>query len=315
MFYRIMLSLVLVLALFSCSKDKTSPAPEAPAIEATAPHAQTSAPADVPAKTEGSMTIEIVPETAYANSTIMLRANGFEPPQPGGEDRVVWYINGSPVSTADPTRFMLGEHLASVGDIVQAAAIIGGKQIYSNSIRVINHPPKITGYHIYDTRDESGNMGLAVNAEDPDGDTVSIEYEWTVNGLPAGTSEVLDMPPLPNDMVTVKARAYDGLEYSDEISHEFEVLGRAPRFERVMDYYMVGATYIYNASASDPDREPITFSLVNSPAGMAVDPESGQVRWDVPPGFIGEIDYIIVATDPKGQNGILPMKFSVSRDR
>jgi hypothetical protein len=298
MIYRLMLSIMLVL-LLSCTKDSS----DAPPAAGPAPAA--------PARGMGSTALSIVPEKAYAGSTLGLMASGFELPGGGGEDRVVWKVNGTPVSSADPHALDLGEHLVSRGDTVQAIAYIGGAEIASALMYISNNPPRITGYFFNDPGEASGNFTIDVQTEDPDGDPVTLEYQWTVNGILMGTGRMADLSPSPEDEIEVVVRAYDGEDYSEEIREKFTLLNRPPRFERVKDYFMVGSTYIYNASATDPDMEPVIFSLVNAPAGMNIDPASGQVRWDLPPDFLGTVEYFILAADPKGLKSVMQMKFGV----
>src|SRR5262249_21101142 len=42
---------------------------------------------------------------------------------------------------------------------------------------------------------------------------------------------------------------------------------------------IVGQDYVYTPTATDPDGDPLAFSLVSGPAGMAVDPVTGRVVW------------------------------------
>lgn len=307
MIHRIGLSIILVL-MMSCTKDK----PEAPSAQEE-PSPET-APASSPASSAGSRTLAIVPENADVGSTLSVRASGFTLPSAGGDDRLVWLLNGSPVSSADPLILDLREHLASKGDTVEAVAHVGGEQISSGQLRVSNSPPRITDTSFHDPGEASGNFSIDVQTEDADGDSVTLEYQWTVNGIPAGTEKQADLSPSPADRIEVSVRAYDGEDYSQESREEFTLLNRAPRFDRVEQYHIVGSTYIYNASASDPDHEPVIFSLDSEPPGMTIDPDSGQVRWDVPDDFFGTVEYYILAADDKGLKSVLPMKFSVLKE-
>jgi len=308
--FRIVLAFILVFAV-SCTKEKPV---EPPAVEHQAP-ATTDPQQGAAAQGSGTRTITISPATAYSKSIFTLKASGFELLALEGENRIVWTINGSPVSTVDPVSLDLGGFIVDRGDTVQAVAYLDGEAIYSNPVTVLNNPPKITSYEFYDNPGAtSSNISIEVVAEDPDGDAVTLEYQWTVNGVLAGNSKSPALSPSLDDDIEVTVRAFDGQDYSAEIKDKFTLLNRAPRIERIDKYFIVGSTYIYNASASDPDMEPVTFSLVKEPDGMIIDPQSGQVRWEIPTGFLGTIEYTVVVTDAKGANGILPMKFSVYRE-
>ena len=310
MIQRIVLSLMLVL-MVSCTKDK----PEATSLEEQSPAAESASPAvSLPAQSTGSRTLAIKPETAYATSTLTLIATGFELPAPGGDNRIVWKLNGTPLSSADPLSLDLRENMVSKGDAVQAVAYLDGAEINSNVLVIRNTPPRITDYSFFDPGEAGGNFRIDVETEDLDGDQVSLEYQWTVNGMPAGSGNMLDLSPSPNDNIEVVVRVYDGEDYGQEAREAFSLLNRPPRFERVEGYFIVGSTYIYNAAASDPDGEPVIFSLEGAPAGMTIDPDYGQVRWDVPDDFLGTVEYMILASDGQGLKSVLPMKFSVEKE-
>lgn len=317
MIHRIILAMIL-LVLISCSKSGPEPSSVGEQKPESATEQQFAASGPLPSgafeQSTGARTMVLSPSTAFAGSTISLKASGFDMPVSDGQDRVVWYVNGGPVSSADPLSLDLREHLVTKGDMVQAVAILEGARINSNLLIISNRPPRITRYEFYDPGEASGNIGIEVETEDSDGDAVTLEYQWTVNGMPAGNGKMLDLSPSPNDDMKVSVRAFDGQDFSDEIEETFTLLNRPPRFERVEGYFIVGSTYIYNASASDPDMEEVIFSLDREPSGMTIDPQSGQVRWDVPADFLGTVEYTIVAGDAQGLNAVLPMKFSVLKE-
>src|SRR5262249_3023408 len=42
---------------------------------------------------------------------------------------------------------------------------------------------------------------------------------------------------------------------------------------------LVGQTYVYPAQATDPDGDPLTFSLLSAPAGMTIEPNTGRIAF------------------------------------
>ena len=312
----------MAILLAACSKDAPPPPdvqepsqesrPAAPAAAAT--DASGPLPPGVFARTEGPRTLDIGPLPAYVNSRLKATPGGFElPAATGAEDRMVWYLDGTPVSSADPSALDLSEFLASKGGTVQAAAVLGGEYIYSNHIKISNYPPRILNSAFRSEIESTGDISVLVETEDIDRDQVTVEYQWMFNGLPAGNRDRSDLSPSPGDDISVTVRVYDGEEYGAHETFRFQLINRAPRLESIQGYYMTGSTYIYNAQASDPDLDPVTYSLKDQPPGMTIDPESGQVRWDVPPDFLGTIEYTVVATDPSGLGAVLPVKFTVSK--
>nr|WP_240955907.1 putative Ig domain-containing protein [Wenzhouxiangella sp. XN79A] len=62
----------------------------------------------------------------------------------------------------------------------------------------------------------------------------------------------------------------------------------------------IGSPYTYAAEAVDPEFEPLTWSLPTAPAGMTIDPDTGQVAWTPGAGQAGDADVVVQAADPEG---------------
>lgn len=316
------LLVLLMITVAACSKDAPPAATdtqESPAVARKGGQSKEPPPSrgGVYEATTGPLTLLLFPEAANAGSVMSLRAKGFVLPSGAdGDDRVVWYVDGSPVSNYPPGELSLSEHLVNKGSTVQAEAVYQGSSIFSNPVTVRNTPPRLTYYKIQGKAGTpEGGLYAQVEAEDIDGDSITIEYQWFINGQPMGEESAPMVEPLPNDDIRVVVKAFDGEDYGQEETVLATYLNQAPRIEEVPDYYIVGNTYIYNASASDPDGENITFSLRGAPAGMSIDPVGGQVRWEVPKGFLGILEFTVIATDETGAGAMLPVTFSITEEK
>lgn len=74
----------------------------------------------------------------------------------------------------------------------------------------------------------------------------------------------------------------------------------------------VGQVYQYQAAASDPDGDPLTFDLVSGPAGLVVDPTSGLVLWTPTVDQAGSQSAVLRARD--GQGGEVLQTITVTVD-
>ena len=63
---------------------------------------------------------------------------------------------------------------------------------------------------------------------------------------------------------------------------------------------IAGRTYSYAATATDPDGDPLTFSLTTAPAAMQVDPASGQVTWSPTTDDLGTHNITLRVDDGRG---------------
>ena len=75
------------------------------------------------------------------------------------------------------------------------------------------------------------------------------------------------------------------------------IANRPPEIISVPSATISNGKYIYEVKAADPDNDALTFSLEEAPPAMTIDPETGVIRWDVPPEAKGTHNIRIVATD------------------
>ncbi|MEM7311895.1 MAG: putative Ig domain-containing protein, partial [Planctomycetota bacterium] len=62
----------------------------------------------------------------------------------------------------------------------------------------------------------------------------------------------------------------------------------------------IGATYLYQVAAQDPDQDPLSFSLDTAPSGMTIDAETGRITWSPTAGQDGPQDVAVTVTDSAG---------------
>ena len=70
-----------------------------------------------------------------------------------------------------------------------------------------------------------------------------------------------------------------------------------------------GHEYVYHAQAVDPDSDPIEYSLIEEPDGMAIQPSTGMVTWLPIVSTMGFRDVVIEASD--GHGGTAQQSFIV----
>jgi hypothetical protein len=89
------------------------------------------------------------------------------------------------------------------------------------------------------------------------------------------------------DKITVQVTPYDGEAYGRSVSLSREIANWPPVFLEHKEFSFDDPLYTYQAKASDPDGDPLIFSLASAQAGMAIDPSSGVLTWTVPSDFKG----------------------------
>src|SRR5207237_8502134 len=74
----------------------------------------------------------------------------------------------------------------------------------------------------------------------------------------------------------------------------------------------VGQVYRYNATATDPDNDPLTWDLPVHPVGMVVDPVSGIVVWQPTPDEVGTANVLLRVQGGRGGVDLQSYRITVS---
>ena len=73
---------------------------------------------------------------------------------------------------------------------------------------------------------------------------------------------------------------------------------------------MVDSTYVYAPFAQDADGDPLTYSLLQAPSGMTINPTSGRIEWTPDAGQLGNQDVQITVDD--GHGGTASQQFVIA---
>ncbi len=288
--YRIICCIAFLSLLFSCSKEK-------PVVSAQKP-------GGVPdvAAVGRVYSLEITPADASRNSTLSLIPKGFNL----SDAKIEWLVNGIPDISPAPGQFKAAE--TKKGDTVQAKAVINGKEILSNSIQIKNALPEIDRVKILPEVFKPGDaLNIEVAGSDIDGDAVTILYEWTKNGEPAGSGKRIDAQLKRGDKVSIKITPFDGEDYGRYIILRREIRNLPPIIIEDKKFNFDGEVLTYQVKAADPDNDPLTYSLKTAPANMTIGPSTGLIHWDVPADFKGETTITVSVSD--GHGGVAGQSF------
>lgn len=76
----------------------------------------------------------------------------------------------------------------------------------------------------------------------------------------------------------------------------------------------VDTSYQYQATATDPDNDPLTFSLTSGPSGMSVDANTGLVSWTPDVSQLGSADVSLTVSDGRGGTATQSYAITVLQD-
>jgi hypothetical protein len=302
-----------IIALFlflSCSSEKQkevkAPEPSEPVSRLTSetPKILPSVPPVIDAM------LEISPPEAFPNTIFYLIPKNFDP----AKSKVEWLINGMSVSGTTSVQFKASQ--AKKGDVVQAKATIGGYEILSNPVKIKNSKPEFKRIKIMPEVFKPGDtLYVEVSGTDIDGDEVTILYEWTKNGEPAGRDKRIEVPIKRGDKIDIKIIPFDGEDYGHPIILHREIRNIPPMIIENIEFNFDGNTYTYQVKAEDPDGDTLAFSLKSSPEGMEIDPSTGLIRWEVLPETRGKHNITFSVTDGHGGEAIQSFTFEITPEQ
>jgi cold shock CspA family protein len=207
-----------------------------------------------------------------------------------------------------PTEAQDGAHTFDVVVTDDGLPPLSDSQTITVTVNEVNLPPSVTAPA--DQEDAEGaTVSVSIGGSDPDTPVNALTY--SALGLPPG----LSLDPVSGEISgTVDPTAATGSPYTvivgvrddgvpslqDTASLTWTIsdVNRAPILDPVAD--LATDEYVevtFTASASDPDGDPFTFSLLHEPSGAAIDPDTGLFTWTPTESQQGIHTFKVVVTD------------------
>jgi len=300
--YRLLFASILFFFFLSCSSEKSSEMGQKPSGYGSATLSENSG---IHSPTSHDLyALEIVPLNASRNTTLQSIPRGINL----SDAKIEWLVNGQAIINHSSCQFDAKE--THKGDRVQAKAIIQGKELMSNIVEIKNAPPEITKVKILPEIFKPGdNLSVDVTGNDIDGDEVTMAYEWTKNGEPAGNGKWLEATLKRGDRITIKITPFDGEVYGQALILNREIKNMPPVIIEDNKSHFDGKIYRYQIKATDPDGDPLSYTLKQAPEGMVID-KTGLISWKV-----NEKDkdrYAVTVQVTDGQGGEALYSFNVT---
>ncbi|MCX5718780.1 MAG: Ig-like domain-containing protein [Nitrospirae bacterium] len=260
---------------------------------------------------EGIFSLEITPSDASRNSIIYIIPKGFNPTNA----KIEWLVNGK--LTSNPAAIQFNAVETRKGDKVQVRATVNGREALSNVVQIKNTSPEVNKVRILPevVWKPGDSLSVEVSGTDIDGDEVTISYEWTKNGEPAGNGKRIEVPLKRGDKVSVKITPFDGEVYGRSVILHREIRNLPPMIIDDKKFNFDGKVYSYQVKATDPDGDPLTYSLKTAPAGMTIEQLTGLIRWNVPPDFKGKTTFTVFVNDGHGGEAMQSLTFAITPEK
>jgi len=143
------------------------------------------------------------------------------------------------------------------------------------------YPPALAKAKLQlETINNVDTLKVVTEGKDKDSKPITYEYEWTKNSEPAGSVDSISGFKR-GDKLAVKITPFDGEAYGPPRVLTTEIKNVPPRIIEHQETTFDGKILSYQVKATDPDGDPITYSLVDPPKGMTIDSASGMIKWPV----------------------------------
>lgn len=293
--------LIGALCAFSCTQK-----PDEGKRASPSPEERTAGPSATPASPFASAGIMIVPSDPDRRSILALSSDGIDLTAA----KIEWYVNGAPVPNENPLNLSCAD--LPRNSVIEVRVIMQDREIRSTPVTIVNTPPALASVRLLPEVFKAGDRFLIeATAGDLDGDAVTFQYAWTMNGRSAGKDATIDRAVKRGDVMQVTVTPFDGLAAGMPATVQREIRNFPPSFVEHTRYSFTGTAYVYQAQAADPDGDRLTYSLERAVDGVVVNPASGQVVWTVPLDFRGEQPVTLLADDGNGGTARYTVTFSV----
>ena len=237
---------------------------------------------------------------------------------PSGRLVYEWERNGAVIPFANS--FTLNKNQFKKGDTLKSTLLVnGGSEIItSDPVTIENSPPKIVNVKIEPAQPtKRDTLTVTVESSDYDGDPVTYSYRWFKDdGVLIGNDATTSAAPFSKgEKVNVEVIPSDGQSPGKGMVATATLFNAVPEITSTPAPFS-GKEYNYQVTAEDPDKDPLTFSLLKAPSRMTIDPKGGLVKWAFTDKEAGTYPVEIKVADPDGgavtQSFELPLSFSVS---
>lgn len=273
--------LICIFLLSSCSKEKET--------------LQT-----ITSQKTGLYKIELSPKGATRNNLISVSVKGANP----SDLSYQWIVND--VEIEEATEDVLRYPQLKKNDRVQVKVSIKGYgELISEPLIISNTIPKIESAKLLPENPKKGDeLKVKAKAFDGDGDTVSLLYEWFINGASLGeTSDSINIDGKTinrGDKISVKIIPTDGEQRGQPVILYSIVTNSPPRVLPGIEAKFEGLVYKSKIIAEDPEGDPLTYIIKEGPEGMTIDLKNGAITWRVTPKDKGEHNIIVSVSDDHG---------------
>jgi Putative Ig domain len=266
--------------------------------------------------------VQIIQEVIRADRSVTVRVETDDPEHDPVTIRFRWMVNDLVVgdqsdSTFDPKRVKRGDKV--MVEVTPNDGKHDGLPLRSRAVVVGNTPPVVRVLTI-DPSDAKAEDTLSIILEtwDSDQDDILSAVKWWRNKQLVAEGEELTSLTAKgwsrDDVAMVSVIARDKYEPGIETFSQPVILGNSPpQFTSAPSVTVKEGHFEYQVLAMDAEGDRISYKLEIAPPGMAINGQTGQLRWFVPTDSVGTYQVKIVIADDHG--GTSFQEFTLSQPK
>lgn len=296
-FYCILVGIVIIAGMISCDGKKDDKGPQA-----NTPPVIT--------------TIILEPQNPTIRTEISARIISVDKENNPISYDIKWFVNGQQIGEG----MLFSYEDIKKGDRIHAEATPHdgkdwGETVRTSEIMVGGLPPRILSVQIAPESVfvTTPRIAATAMAEDPDRDSVSIIVHWVIGDeVIPDTSHIIDLRRYglkKHDVITGSAFVDDGEFRSEPFPFEVHIANAPPVLTNQIDSIKCKPESLYyKLPIMDPDNDPLTYDLLDAPAGIMIDPANGIVY-----GSAGESDEFTIEVRAADNDGAyLDYRFTIT---
>ena len=248
-----------------------------------------------------------------------VHAEGQDPDGDRLSFRYQWLVNGRPLGgEAGPT---LSPRMLRRGDKVMVEVIpldgkVEGSLYRSDEVVVGNTLPIVNQVVLEPGNVRVGDRVVAnVESDDLDHDDIRYTFRWWRNQamVSGGEHDTLETTGFARgDTILVEVTPHDSGKGKPRLSEPVTIGNSAPKITSIPTGAIAQGRYEYVVSGTDPDGDPLTFSLQAAPHGMTIDHKTGQIEWRIAPDEKGTHRTRVIVEDGHGGQAFQEFELNLS---
>ena len=254
------------------------------------------------------LSVNISPEAPRKNSELSVFIRSQDPNGDSITYHYQWMKNEDEM-TGEGKSALKGGNLRK-GDLIRVRVIPSdgkdnGKPFLSDPVKILNSAPVVQEVLIEPKAAYvTDRLKANVKCSDIDGDSINYAYKWETKAgvLNEERGEILERGRFKKGdsiVVTVTPNDVESAGMSKK-SEPVTIANSPPIITSSPPNKTDGNIFSYQVTANDPDNDPVMFALKTAPKGMAINKETGLIRWEIQKGDQGKQSIEIEASDSEG---------------